>query len=384
MSVTAIARLDTSPPDYNVLDSFGRYWEKVMAGEVKTAKLLFLVCTSCLLDRPMHAIVKGPSSAGKSEVRKQVLRFFPKDRVIQFTAMSEHALLDEEGDFSHRILSIAEAEATRDRRFQDYLLRELMSEGKLVYRKALSLGGISTVKVITIEGPVCFLLTTTRDRLHPENETRMLTLRVDDSEMQTRNVLHKIAEGSDDPIAEIYPAFHIFHRTLLEQLNSPDGITGIDVPFAGALADMIPTKSLRVRRDFGQLLTAVKVHALLQHEHRDIDRHGRLFADLNDYGARRELMSDIFPNAALTKTMKETVKAVHAPQPDIGGVLVIDVARLLKIDKSSASHRLREAMTEGYVVNLERRAGHPAKYRVNEDALNPLPHPQKVAAAWRK
>jgi hypothetical protein len=107
--MTALGRLDTSVPDYDVLASFG-----AMAGKVNTAKLLFLVCTSGLLDKPMHAILKGPSSAGKSEVRKQVLKFFPPDRIIQFTAQSEHALLDEDTIFSHRILSMAEAEATRD------------------------------------------------------------------------------------------------------------------------------------------------------------------------------------------------------------------------------------------------------------------------------
>ena len=64
-----------------------------MAGEVKNAKLLYLTCTSRLFDRPMHAAIKGPSAAGKSEIRKRVLKFFPSDAVLSFTMLSERALL---------------------------------------------------------------------------------------------------------------------------------------------------------------------------------------------------------------------------------------------------------------------------------------------------
>jgi hypothetical protein len=372
--MSALACVSDATPDYDVLGSLAAYWDEVMAGEVQTAKLLFLVGTSCLLDKPMHAILKGPSSAGKSEVRKQVLRFFPPDRVIALTAMSEHALLGAiGGDLSHRILSMAEAEATRDRRFQDYLLRELMSEGKLIYRRH----GVGN---ITIDGPVSFLLTTTRDRLHPENETRMLTLRVDDTEAQTRRVLHRMAQSDDDPIAGIYPGFHVFHRMLADKLNYSDGITGIDVPFGKVLASTVPTKSLRVRRDFGQLLTAIKTHALLQHEHRTIKRGGVVAADLTDYAVVRELMSETFATSALTKTIKETIAAVRALQPH---AMVIDVAQHLRINKSSASRRLQEAQAAGYITNAETRAGYPAKFNVDDDALNPLPSPTKVAAAWK-
>jgi hypothetical protein len=50
-------------------------------------------------------------------------------------------------------------------------------------------------KTVTIEkeGPVVFMVTTTRNKLHPENETRMLSLEVDESEEQTRKVLARLA-----------------------------------------------------------------------------------------------------------------------------------------------------------------------------------------------
>jgi hypothetical protein len=76
----------------------------------------------------MHAIIKGPSSAGKSEIRKHVCKFFPPEDVIAFTSLSDKALLYEDRDYRHKILSMAEATTGKESQYQNYLLRELMSE----------------------------------------------------------------------------------------------------------------------------------------------------------------------------------------------------------------------------------------------------------------
>ena len=91
-------------------------------------------------------------------------------------------------------------------------------------------------------------------------------------------------------------------------------------------------------------------------------------------------MADTFTLSGMTKTMKETIAAVETLQPD---AMVIDVARHLRIDKSSASRRLQEAAGAGYIKNAETRAGYAAKYNVDRDAFNPLPSPERVARAWK-
>jgi hypothetical protein len=112
----------------NVLEAFARDWRKVMAGEETNAKLLYLAATSRLLNKCIHTAIKGPSSAGKSEIRKRVLAFIPEEDVISFTSLSPRALLCWNDDFPHKILSMGEAAGTDENDFQDYLLRELMSE----------------------------------------------------------------------------------------------------------------------------------------------------------------------------------------------------------------------------------------------------------------
>ena len=117
----------------DILGLWLKSWDQVMAGEHQNAKLLYLIATSRLFDSCMHVAIKGPSSGGKSEIRRQVLEFFPPEDIVTFTSMSERALLYHKGDFDHKILSMAEAHGFEEQQMQDMLLRELMSEGKLVY-----------------------------------------------------------------------------------------------------------------------------------------------------------------------------------------------------------------------------------------------------------
>ena len=179
----------------NVLNLFSQAWRKVVAGEEKNAKLLYLVATSRLFDKCMNAAIKGPSSGGKSEIRRQVLEFFPSEEVVSFTTLSEKALLYYQDDFPHKILSMGEAAGTEEQSLQDYLLRELISEGRLRYPVVQKVEKVGLV-TLTVEknGPVAFMVTTTKATLHQENETRILSLEIDDSDEQTKNVLDKVAQ----------------------------------------------------------------------------------------------------------------------------------------------------------------------------------------------
>ena len=108
--------------------------------------------------------------AASREIRKQVLEFFPPEDVISFVTLSEKALLYFEGDFPHKILSMAEASGLQEQQLQDTLLRELMSEGKLDYPVAQKIDGQIVTTTIIKNGPVCFMVTTTKAALHPRTK----------------------------------------------------------------------------------------------------------------------------------------------------------------------------------------------------------------------
>ena len=170
----------------NVLSTFEEAWAKVAAGEAKNAKLLLLCGTSRLFGNCMNAAIKGPSSCGKSVLRGRVFDFFPPESVISFTTLSEKALLYYREDFCHKILIMGEASGAEEQELQDYLLRELMSEGRLIYPVVQKVGDELVTVNIEKNGPVAFQVTTTKAALHPENETRMISIDVDDSEEPDR------------------------------------------------------------------------------------------------------------------------------------------------------------------------------------------------------
>jgi hypothetical protein len=366
---------------------FAKDFSKVTAGETVNGKLLYLVATSRLFDKPMNAAIKGTSAGGKSEIRKRILAFFPPEDVVAFTSLSEKSLIYFDGDFSHKILSLGEAAATEEQQFQDYLLRELMSEGYIRHSTAQKVG--NDIQTVTIEkqGPVAFLVTTTKNKMHPENETRMLSLEIDDSQKQTRKVLGKVAQAALHDIAPVdYKPWQDFQRWLAA------GERRVVVPFAAAMVELIPPVAVRLRRDVGQVLAAIQAHALLHRDQRGRDEAGRMVADIeHDYDAVRKLMNAILAegsgvavNPAMTDTIEAVTKATIGMADD-QGVDAKVVAKLLKLDRSATWRRLSAACDEGYVCNLEQRRRMPGKYRVTGQKVEPvaiLPATAKLAEVF--
>jgi DNA-binding transcriptional ArsR family regulator len=360
----------------DVLSLFAEDLKHVVAGEQKNAKIIFLAGTSRLLQEPMNIAIKGPSGSGKSSLRQRVKKnFFPPESVISFTALSEKALLFMREGFEHKILPMEEASATEEQAFQNYLLRSLMSEHKLVYQVTQKdEHGQLVTMAIEKSGPVSFMVTTTKNKLDPENETRLLSLEIDDSPEQTRAGLRKIAavrglnaaSGFD---AKYLEPWHQYQRWLAA------GERRVFVPFLPVLSNMVPNSAVRLRRDFGQVITAIEAHALLHREYRNLSTKGSIVATIEeDYAVVRELLGDLLAETSETKvrkTVAETVAAVvavddEANEPDSdkeGGATVSAVAKELKLDKSTARRWLNAARDAELVKNIETRRGQPARYR---------------------
>ena len=118
-----------------ILDHFAVDFNRCgVAGEPKAGKLIYLALNSRNLDAKqlVNVVVKGPSSAGKTYTVEKALEFYPEEAYHFLTAMSERALAYSEEPLSHRFLILAEA-AGMSGEFQTYLIRSLLSEGRLRY-----------------------------------------------------------------------------------------------------------------------------------------------------------------------------------------------------------------------------------------------------------
>jgi hypothetical protein len=93
---------------------------------------------------------------------------------------------------------------------------------------------------------------------------------------------------------------------------------------------------------------------------------------MTDYTAVYNLIADLIADGVgvtVTREIRETVAAVQELAVGNHPVSVVELARRLKLDKSSVSRRVAKALERGYLDNHERTKGKPAKLVIGD----PLP-----------
>jgi len=337
-----------------------------------TAKLIYLAATSRLLARPVSVVVKALSSAGKSYTVKQALAFFPQAAYHELTAMSEKALIYDDTPLVHRMLVVYEADGIAGE-LASALLRTLLSEGQIKYTTVEAGKDGIVPRTIHRPGPTGLITTTTALKLHPENETRLLSVTVPDTKEQTSAVMASwaLAAAGGDPVILEYAPWHDLQDWLA--VDPPE----ISIPYAPHLAAQVPPAAVRLRRDFIAVLTLIQAHALLHRASRDTDPTGRLQATLADYAAVRELVDPLISAGvenSVTPEVRETVEAVEKLLAD-GNVLGEpravsqgEVAAHMELDKTTVSRRVKRTISEGYLRD-ERQRGRESQLVLGE----PLP-----------
>lgn len=354
-----------------------------VVGEETTAATLYLIITTRLLDKPVSAAVKGLSSSGKSFTTEKTVEFFPPEAVIVMTAMSERALVYSKEEYAHRTLVLYEATALREDAEDNltaYFVRSLLSEGRIEYPVTVrdQKEGGWTTKTIIKEGPTGLIVTTTKTRVHAENETRLLSLNTNDTREQTQAIFKALADESEHGIDKRE------WRKLQSWLQTAEH--RVTVPFAPQLAGLVPPVAVRLRRDFGAVLALIRAHAILHQLSRDRDREGRIIATIADYAEVRELVAPIIAEgvgSTVSQTVRETVDVVETLGAD-QGVMALAVAERLRLDKSTTSRRLHMAADGGYIRNLEDKRGKPGRWVKGDpmpEEADLLPQPRNLETA---
>jgi hypothetical protein len=355
-----------------ILDDFEVALPRIgVVGERKTSKLLYLALTSRFFDTPVSVGVKGPSSGGKSFLVERVTKFFPEDAYYSFTSMSERALAYDDTPLSHRFIVLYEAGGLSSD-LASYLMRSLLSEGCIRYQTVEKTSEGMVPKLIERQGPTGLIVTTTLVNLHPENETRLISITITDTQAQTKKIFETLADGMDSTTNfEPWQALQVWIGA---------GECRVVIPFARLLAEMVPPLAVRLRRDFRAVLTLTRAHALLHKVSRERDGCGRIIASLDDYSVVRELVSEFVSEgvgALVAEATRETVMAVKDLKEESKDIRVKDVADKLNLDKSTAGRRVRKAISQEYLQNLEEKKHRP--YRLDLDT--PLPDEVEILPA---
>src|SRR5262249_13659503 len=160
----------------DILTRFGKAIEGAgLVGETNNAKILYLALTSRLFEKPVSVAVKGVSAGGKSFTVESVLKFFPASAFFTRTEASAQSIAFSDEAFLHRSMVIFEAVGT-EQDYLTYVIRTLLSENRLSYELPVKTPDGMKPQLLEKEGPTGLITTTTAAKLHPENETRLLSL----------------------------------------------------------------------------------------------------------------------------------------------------------------------------------------------------------------
>lgn len=163
------------------------------------------------------------------------------------------------------------------------------------------------------------------------------------------------------------------------------GETRVVIPFARALANLLPATSVRMRRDFLQLLMVIKTIALLYQLQRERDDNGRIIASMEDYAKARWLLEEVFAATVaegLTKGVRETVEAVAQLSQDGTPVTQRELATKLGLSKSTVSYRVRRALKGGWLIDKADERRGPSQLVLGDPLpdASVLPEPYQVSA----
>jgi hypothetical protein len=277
------------------------------AGPTDITLLVYLATFSRALDRPCSLVIKGPSSSGKSFALESALSYVVPSAYKYVSGMSDMALVNSGWDLRGMHLVIGEAAGMSQGRGRTYL-RQFMSEGNVTYATVRSTkDGHRGEELPKIQGPAGVIMTTTAPMLHPEDETRFLSLHMDQSSERVRETL--LAQARDEiskPSDMHVDRWHALHEYCFS------GVRLAHVPFSEELARMLPIGDHRVFRDFRQVQSLIKAHALLHQQTREIYKE-RVIATLDDYAQVYNLVGEPLSQglrASVPSHIREVVEVV--------------------------------------------------------------------------
>ncbi|MCL4553246.1 MAG: bifunctional DNA primase/polymerase [Candidatus Marsarchaeota archaeon] len=358
-------------------------------GDLKAVVLTYLAATGRVLamrygSMPVHLLLVGPASSGKSYTVGSVLRLLPSDTYHAIDAGSPRVLIYGEDPLEHRLLVFSEADslpAGEDNPAAS-AVRSLLQDHSLNYEvteKDPKKGGFK-VRKIHKPGPTT-LITTSTKRLGAQLESRLFVVEVKDDQQQLAAALTMQAQLElHGPAADDTEGLLAFQSYL--QMQAPWGIV---VPFAEELSAYLqkqPHES-RVARDFNRTLSLIKTVTVIRHRHRRTNAEGRLMAELDDYRTVHELVADVFETSSgASERVRETVEAVRRLVVGDSSVSQVEIAKELGLVKGTVSNRVRTAIRGGWLVDEETGRGKPAKIRLGEPLPERagLPTPEELEA----
>lgn len=189
-----------------------------LVGEERNALVVYVVATSRLLQDPLCLLVKGPSGVGKNFLTDTVLGFVPPFDVQQLTSSSTRSWNYLGKKLAHKVVYVKERnEETGSVR----PTRLLISERELVHIVTVRRGAHFVSERRVTEGPIAAISTTTQNRVEVDDETRHLSIWLDESREQTERIMQAAVEEKHPPSPREKRVWHKVQQLIQKRAAVP-------------------------------------------------------------------------------------------------------------------------------------------------------------------
>ena len=319
-----------------------------LVGEKLSALVVYIVGTSRLLERPLCLFIKGPSGVGKNFLGDTVLGFLPPSHVLQLTSSSTRSWNYLERKLEHKAVYVKERNEAAG---PVHPTRLLISEKELVHIVTVKKGGRFVSQRRVTKGPIASISTTTKDRVEVDDETRHISIWLDDSPDQTVRVMEAaVVEQKSLEATER----RVWHK--VQQLIQKRAALPIELPdWFKNLVPHVRSDNLWARRYFPAFLQACRTVALIRSFHRDeqqLRKAGRILVRFTDFAITAMVFNPVF-GQSLDRADEEdlqTQQHVRRISARKGrGVSAIDLAAQMEISTDRAYSLLRKAVGAGTI-----------------------------------
>jgi hypothetical protein len=263
-----------------------------LIGEKRNALALYIVSTSRFRERPVNALIKGKSSAGKNFLVRMVTEnFMPEKTVHGVSSMSERSLnFVDKDDLRNSILYLYEVDGSAR---SGQPTRLLISEGKLVHWHVKSSKWGKEVREEVTSGPVSCISTTTEHSLKIDDESRHLSLWIDESPEQTKRIAKAYVAGTQEKLTlEMKQVWMEVQSLLNERKDLP---IGTPKWFEG-LVDQISVSDVRIRRYFPAFVESCKTVCLIRSfgsTKAEVEKHGGMMVSFEDFAITAMILDKV-------------------------------------------------------------------------------------------
>ena len=171
-----------------------KFFRKVVAavrqegliGEEQNALVVYIVGTSRLLGKPLCLFIKGPSGVGKNFLADTVLGLFPSSEVQHLTSSSSRSWNYAGSKLAHKVVYVKERNESAG---PVHPTRLLISEKELVHWVTVLKNGRFVQERRVTKGPIASISTTTKERVEVDDETRHVSIWLDETPAQTTRIM---------------------------------------------------------------------------------------------------------------------------------------------------------------------------------------------------